>query len=65
MKAGVCMTENCAKKGMPLAQCECSDGAHKGKQNAGAGQMKAQDGEVGSRDDDPAEKESKESKSGE
>ncbi len=31
MKAGVCMTENCKKHGMPLAPCECADGTHDGK----------------------------------
>ena len=25
---GVCQTEDCPKKGQPLASCECEDGEH-------------------------------------
>jgi len=25
---GVCQTDDCPKKGQPLTECECTDGAH-------------------------------------
>jgi hypothetical protein len=28
-KAGVCTTEECPRRGMPLAECNCTDGQHK------------------------------------
>lgn len=28
-KPGLCKTESCPRFGMPLAECECTDGQHK------------------------------------
>lgn len=28
-KPGVCTAEACPRRGMPLAECECTDGQHK------------------------------------
>ena len=63
MTPGACTSENCAKRGSPLAACECSLGAHEGKQSAGGGGMKGGEGEA--RDDDPLERESEDPKTGE
>ena len=64
MTPGVCTSENCPKSGTPLAACECSDGAHEGKQIAGVGD-ETNGGRGEARDDDPAERESEVLKSGE
>ncbi len=28
-EAGVCKTEECPRRGLPLAECNCTDGQHK------------------------------------
>ena len=64
MTAGVCTSENCPKRGSPLAACECSDGAHEGKQIAGVEDGK-QGGPGSAHDDAPVERERENPKTGE
>ena len=60
MTAGVCTSENCPKRGSPLAACKCSLGAHEGKQIAKVG-----DGSGSAHDDAPVERERENPKTGE